>query len=506
MNSIKSPYDNQQEIHRRITNFQISNPGLNPDSKNPKSNTHGKISGGFIPQYETVGLNENVQYNVYNINNAPSYKPSSNKKITVDKFKKYENDADVVKLDMIQKKPDLSAVNIKKLSIADEKPQLFSSQLFNIEIPEDPHQKNDPYDDIVPIAEEDEEQANKVSYMDLKNMKKTKSDAQANQISYLDLKNRQKDDFFPTPDESIPVKPTKIQDDNQATNNNGYLDIKSGNNNWCIQSFVPTPATKPDANWKIKSISFIGVDNKFTTMHNQLKRAKIRFIDKDFPPEFKSLWGFGECNSYNKSEWKGFKWATPKEIFKGEEFYVYEDKIDPDDILQGGLGDCYFLSAIAGLAEYPDRIKKLFLTRHVNDEGIYCIALCINGLWEEVIMDDQVPTMQYSRSPAFNHSRGNELWVILLEKAWAKVHGGYLNINSGLTREALHDLTGAPCITYFNDEGTETERWNLIYNAVGDKFILASGTADLMGNGRDDQEKTTGIVGSHAYSILGAVE
>lgn len=127
-------------------------------------------------------------------------------------------------------------------------------------------------------------------------------------------------------------------------------------------------------------------------------------------------------------------------------------------------------------------------------------------MWEEVIIDDFFPVLPNSCRPAFNHSRKNELWVMILEKAWAKVHGGYLNINSGLTREALHDLTGAPCITYFIHEDTEDGRWNTLYNANRNKYIMTAGTLDLMGDGTDQQEKKTGIVGSHAYSLLAAVE
>jgi calpain-15 len=40
---------------------------------------------------------------------------------------------------------------------------------------------------------------------------------------------------------------------------------------------------------------------------------------------------------------------------------LFEGKIEPNDIKQGQLGDCYLLTALACLAEYPERIKKLFV-------------------------------------------------------------------------------------------------------------------------------------------------
>jgi len=72
-------------------------------------------------------------------------------------------------------------------------------------------------------------------------------------------------------------------------------------------------------------------------------------------------------------------------------------------------------------------------------------------MWEDVIVDDLFPCYgKYGNyTPAFNHTKSNELWVMILEKAWAKIHGGYMNISAGLTREALRDLTGASAKTYF---------------------------------------------------------
>jgi len=48
-----------------------------------------------------------------------------------------------------------------------------------------------------------------------------------------------------------------------------------------------------------------------------------------------------------------------------------------------------------------------------------------NGFKCEVIVDDYIPCKRdyYNQTkPCFSASNDNELWVIILEKAWAKLH------------------------------------------------------------------------------------
>jgi len=55
-------------------------------------------------------------------------------------------------------------------------------------------------------------------------------------------------------------------------------------------------------------------------------------------------------------------WKRPEQIF--ERFKLFEG-IDPTDIRQGIIGDCYFLAALSALAENPERIKRLFKSQEV---------------------------------------------------------------------------------------------------------------------------------------------
>jgi Calpain family cysteine protease len=121
-------------------------------------------------------------------------------------------------------------------------------------------------------------------------------------------------------------------------------------------------------------------------------------------------------------------------------------------------------------------------------------------------MDDVIPIDKRTNKPAFNTTKTGEIWVMLLEKAWAKVHGGYNNIAAGLTREALHDLTGAPAITFFTQGGATPDFiWNTILEGEAKNFIMAASTDDIM-QGRDDMDSKIGIVGSHAYAMLACYE
>ena len=87
--------------------------------------------------------------------------------------------------------------------------------------------------------------------------------------------------------------------------------------------------------------------------------------DEQFPATQASLLDPNIRKESRHGRWEGFTWKRPSEVYGQGKFVLYADP-GPNDIKQGRCGDCYFLASLSALAEYPDRIKRIFLTKEVN--------------------------------------------------------------------------------------------------------------------------------------------
>jgi hypothetical protein len=154
---------------------------------------------------------------------------------------------------------------------------------------------------------------------------------------------------------------------------------------------------------------------------------------------------------------------------------LFRGGIDPLDICQGALGDCWLLAALATFAEVDNgrALQKLFLTKEKDPRGKYTIRLFdgMQGKWRDITIDDKVPCKKRNdpenedARPMFVAPPSPEMWIMLIEKAFAKMCGSYAALEGGSTTWALRALTGCSAKQFHHErEGSDQgiwKRWNL---------------------------------------------
>jgi len=253
-----------------------------------------------------------------------------------------------------------------------------------------------------------------------------------------------------------------------------------------------------------------------------------KFMDEEFPPNAASLAGAGG---------DGVGWMRLSDMYDDEAMFKDSQGnpakdgsgIDPDDICQGYLGDCWLLSSIACLAEFPEAVYELFITKEVTEDGQYTLKLFDPEAdeWIEVTIDDYVPCSIGGDSPLFTSANSGEMWVPLLEKAVAKMFGSYAAIEGGYSFYAFQILTGdAVQSAQVGDDGWDMVSWtydratdecggemvdSISAEEMFEKLWVADQNKWIMGAGTDGVDESTaeggineggGLVDGHAYSVI----
>lgn len=132
-------------------------------------------------------------------------------------------------------------------------------------------------------------------------------------------------------------------------------------------------------------------------------------------------------------------------------------QVDPSDIQQGTVGDCWLLSGISTLAEYDGAVRRLFrktkdfdLMPFSDKPNFYTITLWDLTTWKEVdiVVDERLCSRPNEKHPTDRFfgakpSADGELWVAYLEKALVAHCGGWDAVdNGGQCTHAWSLLTG----------------------------------------------------------------
>lgn len=185
-----------------------------------------------------------------------------------------------------------------------------------------------------------------------------------------------------------------------------------------------------------------------------------------------------------------------------------------NDVIQGTLGDCWFISALAIMGAKEELIRKCFW--RLDDFKEFGLFVCVfykDSKLMFVLIDDRIPVYQKTGKVVFGMCKDcNELWVPLLEKAYAKLHGCYKALIGGYSHYALADMTGfSPRLIGlkegymgFSDRFDPEEVWKILikYMKHWESLVGCSIQAKASDGPKVEASAGDGLIMGHAYSFL----
>ncbi|CBZ40999.1 uncharacterized protein [Leishmania mexicana MHOM/GT/2001/U1103] len=272
-----------------------------------------------------------------------------------------------------------------------------------------------------------------------------------------------------------------------------------------------------------------GVSHNEEEILCRCRKSKILYIDMGFPPSEAALKRPHDKQSV--ASMHAIAWRRPQDYLPAiahEEIKLFRHGVSAAGIGQGHLGDCWLMCSIAVVAESTTMVKDIFRhpvsqSRRKKEEraGGYRVCISKNGWFHHIIVDSYLPT--YNGVVYFARSTGDpyELWVSLLEKAYAKLQGSYASIVGGNPLHALQDLTGFPVYSFTNtwraaanEEAVASQFFKDLLRYRKNGYLISISTpgtdtsAYNAGSGNANEAslaaryKTAGLSTGHSYSVL----
>lgn len=271
----------------------------------------------------------------------------------------------------------------------------------------------------------------------------------------------------------------------------------------------------------------------------EIEGGNQMYEDNDFIPSRQSLYEIEEMvPPYDEDVVSQIVWRRPHEFIEGAEYFT-ESYASPSAV-QGTLNDEVFLGTLLGVCAYlgQDLMQNIIASRpdDFKTYGIFTCRFYVEGEWVEVITDTRIPCIQNQNSgaclPIYAHSPiAQEMWICLIEKAYAKAVGSYEALQKVKVNESLLHLTGGS-VQQFNihddnaaDSGPDS-LWRTLKSSLSqDTLILtfpktAEATEDMneiegKSNVGDENESKTvatadydstaqieGVMQDRLYSVL----
>jgi hypothetical protein len=248
------------------------------------------------------------------------------------------------------------------------------------------------------------------------------------------------------------------------------------------------------------------------------------FVDSDFPPGVSSL--VFEPEVTKRIDASKIEWKRPQDIVfprggssRRPEPRLFVEGTAAADVVQGKIGNCFAMSAVAAVAPFPgirEVVKAIGTSRDgsaASDLGLYVVRFLVQGQSVQVLLDDWLPVWKESGTLCFSRppdSQPGELWVPLLEKAMAKLCGCYEALVGGWgnleTAGVMHGLgcRGIREISWGGDASREEEVWRGLCgeDLLGTVHAKSPLSVVAVAHRWAARPDTEGYTNGHDYTVL----
>ena len=243
-------------------------------------------------------------------------------------------------------------------------------------------------------------------------------------------------------------------------------------------------------------------ENMKVFQNQKYENKSIPWTDDIFPPNENSLLGKNINNEYldqNEGKYKmihstEIEWKRINEIIPTP--LLYEDTITSTNLRYGRLSYIYFNTVITSLNKFPSIFKKIIINKEYTPDGIYKIILFIDDEFKIVYIDDFFPCIKNSNVLYFIKPSNFSFWPLLIEKAWAKINGGYQDIINLWPCDLLKALTGAVCDVLIHDELNCEQLFNELNDIDKNNGICISLTKN------NNEVTQNGLINYHMYILV----
>lgn len=218
-----------------------------------------------------------------------------------------------------------------------------------------------------------------------------------------------------------------------------------------------------------------------------------------------------------------FKQKTPKAAAPAEQVPA-EMRVRLSAPKQGPLGDCYFIAGMSAVAQRrPDLVRDAITEIAPDKVQVRLFQASVNPKNGKKTFKPVVVELSAEDLAKGNYveSTDDSKWPAYLEKAYAKMNGGFAAIENGIVSNAIEAMTGQEVTNHLVSDGQNINRnvIDTIADAIRTGRPLAAGSLpdDAFARGLRSLNVAvwgtsqralsfTGVAPSHSYAVLGLGE